>query len=234
MTRPAACPGGARVCQRMFTRLGCRERPPRFVVEFFPYANLVNTIRLRDDAAYVRLSDLLCGAPVAVLEAAAAVLIARLYRRALPRELAAVYSDFSLDARTQRRLRRMRGARAQRAPAASHTAHHNLSALFGRLNRRYFAARLPRPHLAWSTRPWRSQLGCFDPALSQILINSRLNDPRVPRYAVEYVLYHEMLHVKHPLRRASCGLQAHSAAFRREEKLFREYSRARRFLERLR
>ncbi|HJY86168.1 MAG TPA: hypothetical protein VKE24_04950, partial [Candidatus Acidoferrales bacterium] len=64
-------PGGARVFERMYTRLGCRGRPPHFVIEIYPYASLVNTIRLREDIARVRLSDLLGGAPLAVLEAAA-------------------------------------------------------------------------------------------------------------------------------------------------------------------
>jgi predicted metal-dependent hydrolase len=80
---------------------------------------------------------------------------------------------------------------------------------------------------------WRTQLGCFDPGLDQIVINARLDRAGVPQFVVEYVLFHEMLHVKHPMRAASCGLQAHSAEFRREEKRFTGFDRARRFLARL-
>jgi Predicted metal-dependent hydrolase len=87
--------------------------------------------------------------------------------------------------------------------------------------------------MGWSLRPWRRQLGCFDPALRQIILNSRLDRAGVPRFAVEYVLYHEMLHVRHPIRRAACGLQSHSPEFRAEERRFPHYDRARRFLERL-
>ena len=47
-------------------------RPPRFVVELYPYANLAHTLRLREDVAVVRLSDILADAPVTVIEAAAA------------------------------------------------------------------------------------------------------------------------------------------------------------------
>ena len=53
----------------------------------------------------------------------------------------------------------------------------------------------------------------------------------MPSYAVEFILYHEMLHVKHPLRAAACGLQAHSPEFRAEEKRFAHYVRARKFLD---
>jgi predicted metal-dependent hydrolase len=106
--------------------------------------------------------------------------------------------------------------------------------MFTTLNLEYFGGRLRRPCLAWSARPWRSQFGCFDASLNQIVMNNRLDRPEVPAYAVEFILYHEMLHVKHPLRAAACGLQAHSAAFRAEEKRFSRYSLARKFLEHLR
>jgi hypothetical protein len=68
----ALVPGGAPLFQRVFTRLGCDGRPPRFRVEYYPYASLVLTIRRREDVVYVRFSDLLQRAPLEVLEGAAA------------------------------------------------------------------------------------------------------------------------------------------------------------------
>jgi hypothetical protein len=67
-------PGGGLLFQRVFTRLGCDGRPPRFRVEFYPYSSLVLTIRRREDAVHVRLSDLLRRAPLAVFQGAAALL----------------------------------------------------------------------------------------------------------------------------------------------------------------
>ena len=81
---------------------------------------------------------------------------------------------------------------------------------------------------------WSSQFGCYDPSLDQIVMNRRLDRPDVPAFAVEFILYHEMLHVKHPIRAAACGLQSHSPEFRAEEKRFAHYARARKFLERVR
>ena len=78
--------GGERVFQRIFTRLGCQGRPPQFQVELYPYANLSHTLRLRQDVAFVRLSDILQDAPVPVIEAAAAILLGQMYRRRVPRE----------------------------------------------------------------------------------------------------------------------------------------------------
>ncbi len=108
--------------------------------------------------------------------------------------------------------------------------HHDLGPMFERLNARYFENSLVKPRLGWSTRVWRTQLGCFDPALEQIVINRQLDRKNVPEYIVAYVLYHEMLHLKHPMRFARCRRESHSPQFRAEEKKFQDYDQAMRFL----
>jgi len=226
--------GGAGAFQRVYTRLGCQARPPQFVVNYFPYANLVHTIRLRGEVAEVRLSDILHDAPVEVIEAAAAVLLSRLYRRTAPRELVDAYRHYATARSTRRRVLQIRSRRGRRVESGPQGAVHDLSPMFSTLNKKYFRGRLHRPAIGWSSRAWRAQLGCFDPGLDQIVMNIRLDRQTVPAYVVEYVLYHEMLHVKHPLKAASCGLQAHSAAFRAEERLYANYKKALMFLNRMR
>ena len=230
----ASFPGADRIFHRIFTRLGCQGRPPQFVVELYPYANLAHTMRLRQETAHVRLSDILRDAPVAVIEAAAAILLAQMYRRRLPAGLRDLYRQFALAHSTRRHIARVRRKRARRIAHDPRGAAHDLEPMFAALNLEYFEGNLRRPRLGWSTRPWRSQYGCFDPSLDQIVMNNRLDRADVPSYAVELILYHEMLHVKHPLRAAACGLQAHSAEFRSEEKRFKHYDRARKFLEHVR
>jgi hypothetical protein len=225
--------GGARLFQRVYTRLGCQGRPPQFDVQFYPYANLMHTIRIQEDCARVRLSDVLRGAPLVIFEAAAAILLSRIYRRRAPRELLAAYRHYTVAPRTRRRIGALRGARGRRVKLGPKGANFDLAPMFTRLNRLYFGGRLHRPRLGWSGRTWRTQFGCFDPALDQIVMNRWLDRPVVPRFAVEYVLFHEMLHVKHPLRAAACGIEAHSRKFRQEEKRYANYERARKFLDRL-
>ena len=226
-------PGGAPLFQRMFTRLGCEGRPPRFRVEFYPYSSLVLTIRRREDAVYVRFSDLLRRAPLAVLEGAAALLLARVYRRKPSRELTEPYLEYARSDRTRSRMNRMRSGRVRLAATNPRGNHFDLHCLFDELNRKYFAGQLRRPHIGWSTRIWRRQFGCYDPGPNQILLNRRMDRPSVPACAVEYVLFHEMLHVKHPTRRSGCTMVSHSREFREEEKRFPEFARARRILDRL-
>lgn len=230
--RLRSVPGGERIFQRIYTRLGCEGRPPHFVVEYHPYADLTHTIRLREDTAYVRLSDVLRDAPRAVFEAAASILLGRLFRRQPPAELLETYRAFSYAASTRRKLLLLRQRRARPVEHRPAGAVHDLGPLFDRLNRRYFQDSLPRPRLGWSARVWRTQLGCFDPALQQIVINRQLDRQGVPEYVVAYVLYHEMLHLKHPMRFARCRRESHSPKFRNEERRFAEYQRAMKFLDR--
>src|ERR1700675_3169921 len=103
--------GGGPLFQRMFTRLGCDGRPPRFRVEFYPYSSLVLTIRRREEVVYVRFSDLLRRAPLAVLEGAAALLLARVYRRKAPRALTEPYLEYARSGRTRSRIHHMRRRR---------------------------------------------------------------------------------------------------------------------------
>lgn len=224
-------PGGERIFQRIYTRLGCEGRPPHFVVEFHPYTDLTHTIRLREDTAYVRLSDVLRDAPRTVLEAAAAILLGRLFRREPPFELVATYRAFSYAPSTRRKLLMLRQRRARPVEHRPVGRFHDLAGIFERLNRRYFRSALPCPRLGWSGRAWRTQLGCFDPALQQIVINRRLDRKSVPQFVVAYVLYHEMLHLKHPMRFARCRRESHSPKFRREEKRFANYERAMKYLD---
>jgi len=226
-------PGGALLFQRVFTRLGCDGRPPRFRVEYYPYASLVLTIRRREDVVFVRFSDLLRRAPLDVLEGAAALLLARVYRRKAPRALVEPYLTYARSYRTRSRISRMRRGRVRMASRGPHGRHFDLEQMFEQLNDKYFSGSLQRPHIGWSTRSWRRQFGCYDPGPNQILLNRRMDHPQVPQVAVEYVLYHEMLHVKHPTRRSGCSLVSHSPQFRAEEKHFADFARARRILDHL-
>lgn len=229
----AVLPGGAALFQRIFTRLGCEGPPPRFRVEFYPYSSLVITIRRRHDAVYVRLSDLLERAPVPVFEGAAALLLARIFRRRPPAHLTAPYLEYARCGRTRARIDRMRRRRIKPVAAGPRGRHFDLEGMFIELNQKYFDGKLRPAHIGWSSRGWRRQFGCYDPGPNHIILNRRMDHPGVPRFAVEYVLFHEMLHVKHPTRRSGCSLVSHSPEFRREEKRFADFERARKALDRL-
>ena len=182
---------------------------------------------------HVRFSDLLRRAPLEVLEGAAALLLSRVYRRRAPRASVQPYMHYARSNRTRGRIHRMRRNRVARMIIAPQGRHFDLAKMFDVLNLQYFAGELQRPAIGWSTRSWRRQFGSFDPGPQQIVLNRRMDRLGIPPFVVEYVLFHEMLHLKHPTRRSGCTLLSHSPEFRAEEKRFLQFKEARKFLDRL-
>jgi hypothetical protein len=206
---------------------------PELSVRFFAYANVSNTIRLRQGNLFVRLSDLLEGAPEPVLRAIAHILLAKMYRKPVDPGHAALYRRYvsSHDlARKARLIRQIRG-RKRIGPAQGHA--YNLEEIFDHLNVRFFRGLLGRPLLTWSKELARNRLGHYDPAHNAIVVSRIFDHPRVPRYAVEYIVYHEMLHLKHPVKLRGSRRCVHPAEFQAEEKLFPDLQKAQQFLKRL-
>lgn len=206
---------------------------PELTVEFFAFTNVNNTIRLREGKLLVRLSDLLEGAPEAVLRAIAHILLAKMYRKGIEREHATRYRRYvsSHDLRTKAHLlRQMRGRK--RIDTARGKAY-DLELIFDELNRRFFCGLLGRPQLTWSRDRARNSLGHYDPAHNAIVVSRVFDHPAVPRYVVEYILYHEMLHLKHPVKLRGSRRCVHSKEFQADERLFPHLETAKKFLRRL-
>jgi predicted metal-dependent hydrolase len=206
---------------------------PELKVEFFAFANVNNTIRLRDGKLLVRLSDLLEGAPESILRAIAHILLSKMYRKPIQRAQAARYRKYIASHEIVRKahlVRQMRGRKRLRSPQG-HS--YDLDAIFEDLNSRFFHGLMARPRMSWSQTRTRRILGHYDPAHNAIVISRIFDHFSVPRYAVEYIVYHEMLHLKHPVKLRGSRRCVHSAEFQAEEKLFPRLAEANAFLKRL-
>ena len=206
---------------------------PPITVEFFAFANINNTIRLREGKLLVRLSDLLEGAPETVLRAIAHILLAKIYRKPIERAPATRYRKYvqSHDIRSKAHLVRQLRGRKRMASPKGHV--YDLEAIFEDLNLRLFGGMMARPQMSWSQGRARNLLGHYDPSHNAIVVSRLFDHPAVPRYAVEYIVYHEMLHLRHPVKLNGSRRCVHSAEFRAEEKLFPQLEAAQRFLRRL-
>ena len=225
--------GLLQVFEGTYRELRPRAPVPEFVVEFFAFANLNSTIRLRDGKLLVRLSDLLEGAPPSVLGAIAHILLAKMYRRPIEREHASRYRRYvsSHDITQKAHLVRQIRGRKRIQSARGHT--YNLETVFDELNTRFFYGLMARPQMTWSRDHARNSLGHYDPAHNAIVVSRVFDHPAVPRCAIEYIVYHEMLHLKHPVKLRGNRRCVHSAAFQAEEKLFPGLENAKQFLKRL-
>jgi len=213
-----------------YRRLRPRSPVPDLKVEFYGFANINNTIRLREGKLLVRLSDLLEGAPDNVLTAIAHILVAKMYRKPVDREHAARYRRYVTAQHMSRKAHLVRQIRGRKRLASPQGLTYDLEAIFEELNVRFFYGLLARPQMSWSSEKARSRLGHYDPAHNAIVVSRVFDHSRIPRFVVEYIVYHEMLHLKHPVKVRGSRRCVHPAEFQAEERLFPRLDDARGFL----
>lgn len=203
-----------------FRQIKPRTPFPELSVEFYPFAHLNSTIRLRSGRISVRISDLLASAPEPVIEALAHILLRKLYRKPIPRLYNTRYRRYTGRkdiAAKSALIRQIRGRKQLTSPRGKY---YDLTEIFEELNGAYFHGLLGQPVLSWSPAAARRNLGHYDPAHNAVLISRIFDTPRVPRFVLQYVMYHEMLHLKYPVRLKGSRRCVHSPEFQKEERLF--------------
>jgi hypothetical protein len=206
---------------------------PEMHVTFYRFTHINNTIRLREGKIYARLSDLLEGAPQDVLHALAHILLAKLYRKPIEPLLNSRYRRYVSRNEVTEKAHLIRQMRGRKNITTAKGDVYDLDEIFESLNAKFFHGLMGRPALTWSNHHARRLLGHYDPAHNTIMISKVFDRPQVPRYAIEYLMYHEMLHLKHPVKTRGGRRCVHSRAFQAEERQFPELERAMAFLKRL-
>jgi len=205
--------------------------PPEIHARFYPYAGLSSTIRLRQGTIYVRVSDVLQQSPREVLFALASILVAKLYRRKVSEEHAYTYRQYTLRPEVLHASDSARRRRGYKLVTSPRGKFHDLDEVFDDLNERYFNGALARPRLSWSQGKTRRILGHHDYVHGTIIVSRTLDSTAIPKFVLEYVLYHEMLHVKHPPRLVGGRTIYHGSEFRADEQRFERGGEATRWLE---
>jgi predicted metal-dependent hydrolase len=221
------------IFQETYRELRPSAAIPELKLAFFPFANINNTIRMREGRLLVRLSDLLEGAPESVLRAIAHILLAKMYRKPIERGQAARYRKYVASHEIVGKAHLVRQMRGRKRLRPAQGFFYDLDNMFEELNTRFFHGLMARPRMSWSQTKTRRILGHYDPAHNAIVISRIFDHFSVPRYAVEYIVYHEMLHLKHPVKLRGSRRCIHSAEFHAEEKLFPDLAQANAFLRRI-
>ena len=105
----------------------------------------------------------------------------------------------------------------------------DLVAVFERVNLNYFSGQIPRPHLTWSPTLTQRKMGHYQPTSDTVMISLTLDDPSVPSYVVDFVMYHELLHKVLGVEVVNGRRRAHTRAFRQQERQFREFEQVQDF-----
>ena len=227
LTLPLAPPPDLNeVFRRVFSRLRIKSPVVSIGARFHPFAGLRSTITLRDGAVKARVSDVLAEASPLVLEALAEILLARIFRRRPSREARECYLAYTFRSAIRSRIDAARRERGSKRLLPARGRQHDLEEIFHGLNHRFFHGQIPPPRLGWSHQNSRRVLGHYDSGHGTIIVSRKLDSPSVPRYVVEYVVFHEMLHIRFPVERRGQRRVIHSREFREAEKKFPQYELA--------
>ena len=221
------------IFEHQYRELRPRTPVPALDIRFRRFTSLNTTIRLREGVLHVRLSDLLETSPENVHEAIAHILLAKLYRKPIESAHATRYRRYVSSEPVARQAEHIRNTRGRKRISTPLGHHYDLNEVFETLNGRFFHGLLGRPTLTWSAHAARRMLGHYDAAHNTIVVSRVFDRPDTPRCAIEYLLYHEMLHLKHPVRVKSGRRCVHSREFQAEERLFPELEAAKAYLKRL-
>lgn len=217
-------------------RRACRELNldapvPSIEVRFRQYARMRSKlVPAHAGSIQADLSDLLRDAPADALDSLAVTLLARFYGKPVrdgARERFDQWASRPEIVARRLHIQQVRGRKQMLPPRGDE---YDLEELFDELNARFFDGTLRKPTLGWSVQPSRRRMGHYDLAHEAIVVNRALDCPDVPQLAVEFVLYHEMLHVKHPAETCTGRYRVHTEAFRADECRFPRIEEAKRML----
>jgi hypothetical protein len=189
-------------------------------------------VRLRNGEIFVRISEICREMPRGPHKGLAFILLGKLLRRKIPDGANEVYNKYTRTPAMREKANDNRRARGRKVVTTPKGDAYDLDELWDAMNWQYFRGFLPKPTLTWSAHKTYRILGHHDATHNQITISKSLDSREVPRFVVEYVLYHEMLHVFHPTEHDHNGRRYnHTPKFRADEEKFEHYRRAEDWIE---
>ncbi|MGI9037165.1 MAG: M48 family peptidase [Pyrinomonadaceae bacterium] len=220
------------IYRKAFLLMNEELRPAlRIKVEFYPYVGVNTRIRLRDGWVIIRISDVLIDAPLNFHKALAQILIRKLFRRRMLKNDLEIYHGYLKQSHVHEKTIATRRARGRKIVTTSKGEIYDLDNIFTFLNQVYFENLLPKPVLTWSLKKNFRTLGHHDATHQTIVVSRSLDDKKVPRFVVEYIVYHEMLHIKHPTVQHNGRRYNHTPVFRRDEENFAYFEEAENWIE---
>lgn len=216
---------------RVYHRLKKNPSPPSYEIRYYPYRNIKNTLRVRGNRFQIRISDMLRDAPDFVMESIYEILLRKNFQIPEYTEARRRYNQYLAFQMTGEGRRPTSRSLKRIGPSGRRKGSFELNSRFDRLNRRYFRGTLAKPGLHWVERKSRRILGQYIAHQNEILINVALDHPLVPLSVVDFVLYHEMLHIFLGPKISKNGRKiVHHPEFRKKEREFENYFLADEFI----
>ena len=200
---------------------------------FYPYCDLKHTWRREGTRVAFKISDYMDGSPEDVLDSMAWYLVCRAFRMSCPSDHSRRYLRYSRSSELWERVGHLYISRARNLTLRPRGVHRDLSAVFDYVNSNYFGSKIQDPILAWVAESPSRRLGYYFAPLRLLAVNTAFDSERVPRYALEFVVYHELLHHVDALDGIPRRRVHHTRSFKDQERLFSSYVDAERWLRRI-
>ena len=170
--------------------------------------------------------------PLVCHKGLAYILVGKLLRKKIPSGAREVYSAYIKSDTIRLKATASKRERGRKVVTTSKGSVYDLDEIFARLNTQYFNGTISKPALTWSAKKTYRILGHHDATHEHITISTSLDSLTVPKYVVEYVVFHEMLHIHHPTKHINGRRYNHTTAFKMDEKKFAYFDQAEKWIER--
>jgi hypothetical protein len=209
--------GQVRLESALRSRLG-----PRTIVKQTTNRSTMISFRRRGHALYVRVHAMFGTADDRVLDALGEFIS----KDEISTEHATLLDDF-----IERNRPQLNEVRSRTVPVRPYGEVHDLQSIYEQLNETYFESKVDA-RITWShaqkkkKRRTSINMGTYSDELRLIRIHPALDQAWVPRFFVEAVVFHEMLHQIHDVKEEGGRRCIHTAEFRRDERRFPRFKDA--------
>jgi hypothetical protein len=219
-----------RLCRAVLENMSPDFRGTEIDARFYPYIGLTHTIRLRKSCWVVRVSDHCRRAPHTVLEAIVTILACKALRKRVPVRVRRTYDGWRRESVVSDAVSARRIAKGRKRFAVHEGKWHLLPEICREVNSRFFNDQIEIQKIGWGVRRSWGRLGHYDPSHNTITLSPVLDSPNVPRYVVDFIVYHEMLHAVFE-GAANYGFRRHHPpAFCRTERAHPDYEAVKKFI----
>ena len=194
---------------------------------FYASHSLRHTVEQKRSVITIRIAQTLQTAPEHILRILGLIMLLKVFRYKADRNLNRAYREYIRAHILPNHETKLRTPSARYTPYGTY---YNLEDIFDGLNQTYFDGRLKKPLIGWSLNPSYRRLGFYTQEKNLLVISRIFDSRKVPVEVVEYMMYHEMLHIAIPVTEKNGRRKIHPPQFLQREKIFPGYGRIQKWL----
>lgn len=194
----------------------------KFEIKFYPYSNLESSIRVSSEKLEFKIHSSYLSSELENLEAVIDLLLFKLLKHPIPDQLEETIRKFYENYTDQK----ISSDRNRKRVQLSSSQNKKLRDILEKLNDSYWKIDLSNLEIFWGKYRSTTRLGHYDPIHNMIVINPILSAQSVPDFVLEYIVFHELLHVYFPVVRKKGRNIIHGKEFKELEKKFLHYRQA--------